>query len=134
MDGVTKYKNKMAKTKTGTKKETKFELPDYDDLKKGEDGYKATATVFDSEFKTFEKIDEEFIGKYMETLTAGKKGEEKPCALFIEKETGKKFLLGSYKIMEAVAKYGQREYKIIYKGKVKTKQGFKANNFEVKVK
>ena len=118
----------------GTKKESKFELPDYDQLEKGKDGYKSLSTVYDSEFKKFEEIGEEFEGKFVEVMQAGKRGEEKDCALFQEKKTNKKYLFGAYQILQAVNKYGTREYKIIFLGKEKIAGGRTVNKFDVRVK
>lgn len=120
---------------TGTKKAAVIELPELKDLKTGADGYKSLTTTFDSEFLKVDELEKPFEGKYIETLQAGKKGEEKPCALFVEKDTNKKFLIGSAAIMKAVEKYGQMQYRITYKGKKKSKStGFKYSDFEIEVK
>src|ERR1039458_7428633 len=122
----------MAKQKT--QKTKKVELPDLKDIKAGKDGYKNISTSYDSEFLKFEKVGDTFEGKYMETMEAGKRGEEKPCALFQEKKTGKSFLIGNKVIMEAVGKYGNKEYRITFNGKKKGGNGFTYSQFEIEVK
>lgn len=121
----------MKKQKTEETKKTN--LPDLKDLKVGKDGYKNVSTVYDSQFLKFENVGDVFTGKYMETIDAGKKGEEKPCALFQEKKTGKSFLIGNSLIMTAVGKYGDMEYRITYRGKTKGKK-FTYSNFDIEVK
>lgn len=123
------------KTKVkGVKKDSKIELPELKDLKAGKDGYKSITTTFNSEFLKFENVGDVFEGKYVETIEAGKKGEEKPCALFQEKKTGKSFLIGNTIIMNAVEKYGEMQYRITFKGTKKGKSGFKYSDYLVEVK
>lgn len=123
----------MTKTKNKAEK-TKINLPDLKDIKAGKDGFKKITTTYNSEFLKFEKVGQVFSGKYVETMMAGKKGEEKPCALFQEKKTNDSFLIGNAVIMGAVEKYGVAEYRITFKGKVKGKNGFTYSNFEIEVK
>jgi len=119
-------KNKKTKTE-------KKGLPKLSELKVGKDGYKTVTGVYDSEFFKFEDVGDSFEGKFIEIIEAGKRGEEKPCALFQQKKTNKSFLLGNSLIMSAVNEYGQGEYRIEFTGKRKGKK-FTYSNFKIGVK
>ncbi len=122
-----------ADSKTGTKKETKFELPDLDTIEADDDGFKDVSGGFDSEFKKFE-VGETFLGTYEKTTLAGKAGKEKPCANFTEEKTGDKYLIGGHQVMQAVEKYGKALYEITFTGQGQTKGGQKVNQYKIRVK
>lgn len=106
----------------------------FKDLKAGKDGYKDLTTTFDSEFYQWSgEVGEVFIGKFVEIMQAGKKGQEKDCALFQEKKTGKSYLMGQQLILDAVKEYGQLEYRIEFIGKKKGKK-FTYNNYKIGAK
>lgn len=125
----------MAKKQAMKKGENKRELPELSDLKAGKDGFKKITTTFDSEFYKFEKPGQTFVGRFAEIIKAGKKDEEKDCALFQEEKTNKSYLFGQKAVVDAAMKYGQHTYRLTFKGKTKVKGTSRTfNNIDVEVK
>ena len=125
----------MTKKKANTTEESTFEAKavDLKKVKADKSGFKSVTTTFDSEFLKFEKEGDVFIGEFAEVLQAGKKGEEKPCALFKEQKTNKSYLIGNKQVMDAVNLYGKKMYRITFLGKKKGKK-FTYSNFDIAVK